>query len=66
MTTFYNVQVTESQIVKMIAECEEDCCVVVNGFTVTRRVWSWTVVKGTQAKVFSKVEDIVEFIGGAK
>ncbi len=64
MTT-YNVQVTESQVIEMIVNCEEDCCVVVNGFTITRRVWSWVVVKET-AKVFSKVEDIVQFIGGAK
>ncbi len=66
MNTFYNVQVTESQVIEMIANCEEDCCVVVNGYRVTRRVWSWVVENNNTVKVFSKVEDIVKFIGGAK
>lgn len=68
MTTItYQVKVTESQVKEMIANCDEDCSVVINGIHVERKVWSWVVIPATgKCKVCSTVEEVIEFIGGAE
>lgn len=66
-TSTYQVKVTESQVVKMITECDEDCSVVINGIRVERKVWSWVVIPATgKCKVCSTVEEVIKFIGGAE